>query len=456
MAQPQRDHIKAGLFVLIGIVLALAVVFVLADFKRFMQPKQTVQVLYQLSDGVQGLKAGAPVTLGDQPIGEVQAILPYQNADSQVIGMNVSVVIPSKILLFWNAQIELVVPPLGSGTRLNIASVGNEVPYSTDSSLPARYVPMWAIPANINAADLTEAQRLTLYLGPRNAIPGTLAGSPLVRDMAVNFGIESRQRQEIQQIIQNIVAITTTVKEDLPKLTSQSKNILTRAEKSFAKLDESLENVRTITEEVRIKTDQWTDNIDTTLAKTKHLVSEIDDLITQKKQIVMDFLDNAKAMSGDLQALASNLKTKTFDQVTDALDKAQAALENVRVASQKVRDFATGQKPILERTIANAQIAGEQLKLATIEIRRSPWRLLHSPSENELETDNLYDAARSFAMAAGTLDAVSRSLESIASQSEIDPEQVNEMVEHLASIFAKFKQTENTFWEALGKYKPAP
>jgi hypothetical protein len=114
-----------------------------------------------------------------------------------------------------------------------------------------------------------------------------------------------------------------------------------------------------------------------------------------------------------------------------------------------------GQRPVLERMVANLQLSADQLKLATIEIRRSPWRLLYKPDEKELETDNLYDAARSFALAAGTLDAATQSLQAVAEKTPNDQAKIEEMVKHLEALYERFEEAEAEFWKAL-KDNPGP
>ena len=69
-----HNNVKAGLFMAVGIILTLAVIVVLADPKRLMTPKQTVAVRFALADGLQGLKDGAQVTIGNVPAGAVTAI----------------------------------------------------------------------------------------------------------------------------------------------------------------------------------------------------------------------------------------------------------------------------------------------------------------------------------------------------------------------------------------------
>ncbi len=471
----QQDNVKAGLFVLLGIILALVVIFTLADIERFTQTTKPVSVFYQLADGVQGLKPGASVTLGDQPVGTVESITPFFKGDDdderqQIVGLLVVMQIPENISIFWDAQIELVVPPLGSGTRLNIASVGGSVgitseaqrdamEYRPENPMPSVVVPDWSLALDQKRSELTPEELLDLYPGPRDAIPGSIAGSPLIRDMTVNMGIEAKQRQEIQVIIENVAAITTGLRGDLPQVTSKAQKaidstqvLLERAKGSLDTVDVSLENIKQITTDLNTNAKVWQDKITTVLNKADHAVATLDDLVTEEKQTVKDSLANIKVATTDAKDILGKLKTDTLDQLNTAMSQVKQTAENLKSTSTKIRDFVAGAKPVLENTMARAQISAEQLSLATIEIRRSPWRLLHTPSEDELETDNLYDAARSFALAAGALQAASASLDSVTSQQQVDPKQVQEMVEHLSSLFEKFKSTEKIFWDTLNKY----
>ena len=101
--------------------------------------------------------------------------------------------------------------------------------------------------------------------------------------------------------------------------------------------------------------------------------------------------------------------------------------------------------------MANAHLTSEQLKLASIEIRRSPWRLLYTPKQKELETDNLYDAARSFAMAAGALDSAVHGLKALSQDEAREPEDVQRMLDYLEKLVARFEEAETDFWTALKK-----
>src|SRR3989304_1064949 len=102
-----RDSFKAGVFVIAGVVLALAVVLLLSDLERWFGKQQRVSVYYALSDGVRGLKEGAAVTLGDQPVGTVTTIEDWPPDGSRIDGKMVRISLPARYKLCQDAAVEL-------------------------------------------------------------------------------------------------------------------------------------------------------------------------------------------------------------------------------------------------------------------------------------------------------------------------------------------------------------
>jgi len=458
-----RDNFKAGLFVIFGMILALAVIYLLADFESLTREEQTVNVFYSLGDGVQGLKEGAAVTIGHLPAGEVDAIMPVMAKDGsgRTVGMKVTILVPKEIQLYWDAQIELDKPAIGSGTSLNIRSVGGrtqQLQYSPDSTIPAAVVPDWAIQQTDKPrADLTPDEILAAYVGPIDCIPGALAGSALVRSMATEIGIESQQRAQIKSIISNIESITSNLRDELPQVVDSARETMIKAKGIADKADGSMEDIRSAIKDVKEttalvkqKVEGWSDKIEGSLDDVRQTASKARKLVEDKTPTISDTLDNLKSASADVKEVTGTVKNKTLQQVTDALDKASQALENLKAAASSTKTLIVGQKPVLERAIANAQIVSDQLKLASIEIRRSPWRLLHAPTEEEIETDQLYDAARSFALAAGALDSATQQLKAISAD-QPNSEEVEKMLAYLSALFSKFEKAEERFWSKLGE-----
>jgi ABC-type transporter Mla subunit MlaD len=433
----ERENITAGLFVLAGVALALVVVFTLSDFNRLFEKKQTVKVSYRVADGLAGLKSGATVTLGDQPIGEVTGIKDSADPAGRVTEQVVSFKIPARYRIFQDAVVELNTPPLGSGTKLNIKSVGGNRP----------------------AYDGTP-------------IPGGKAGSPLMEDLMAKAGIRDEERQHIRETLANLADLSAALSDnelryrsdvrpgdkrgepvrlalrklseavrDLPALVNKAQDALDKARNVMANLEDSTGRLREAAPGV-------IDNV-------KAVSKKADESLT----IVRDFLkdENPKLRSTveNVQEISEHAKTTTMAKLDDALEHARVSMENVRKSSEELRAFVTGQRPVLERMFANLQLSSDQLKLATIEVRRSPWRLLYTPGEKELNTDNLYDAARSFALAAGSLDSATQSLRAVAHEDAGDKEKIGRMVEHLGALFQRFEEAEARFWKAL-KASPGP
>lgn len=501
----QRDNVKAGLFVFLGIVLSLVCIFVLSDFNSLFAKTQKVRIYYALSDGLQGLQLGAAVKLGGQPIGDVADIEDFEpttdaTESAGVRGIIVTINIPERVKLYWNARVELSVPPLGTGTALNIADVGRDVAlYDSNTPIPMdvyekAYPEYRATPAsspNISGEPLFILGVPLFTLGeplftmkpiPDGAIPGRVAGSSLTKNITRDMGIADAQRVQIKQIIANVAVITTdlkrvsavlakndtsiektltnieavsqTLKDDLPEVTASAKRTMAKAEETIGKVGAevelaikdaraSLADVKAVTADVRERSGAWFDRIDSITKQTDEVINDLKVMVKEQSPVVGEAIANIR----DVTKIA---KEKTMKQIDEALTKANAAVDNLRDASAEVKTLAVGQRPVLERAFANFELTSAQLKLASIEVRRSPWRLLYEPDDKELETDNLYDAARSFALAAETLDSASKSLQAVVKENPASP-QVAGMVKHLETLFTKFKVAEDSFWNALKK-----
>jgi len=411
----EHENLKAGLFILVGFVLAIVVIFTLSDLGKIFERQQTFKVYYQLNDGLQGLKVGAPVTIGDQLAGEVTQIedkvVPTPSGSNRVIGKVITASIPEHYLLFENAIIELKAPLIGSGTSLNIRSVGDGQPYDEK--------------------------------GP---FQGSLAGSSQVKELIREMGIEAKQREEVRKIIANIESITATLRDDIPQITSQAKLIMTDVHTASNDLKTATATVRDIMADLDQRREQLLDSIGQATASANQSLTMIRDLLIDKDLAIRQTIDN-------VHSVTQTAREKTMAQVTDAMDLALTALGHFNTTSEQLKTFVISQRPVLERTMANARITSDQLKLAAIEVRRSPWRLMYEPDEKELNTDNLYDAARSFAMAASTLDATAQSLQGLAHSQDVDHEEIEKILDHLETVFSKYKAAENAFWKQL-KVKP--
>jgi len=398
-----RDNFKAGLFILVGLILALAAIFLLVDFQRWVRAEQTVVVEYGLRDGLKGLAPGADVTLGDRPIGKVTRIEETTD-EGEVRSLLVYCEIPGQYTIRQDAVFELVVPTLGSGTRLNITHVGRDAPvYKPGESPP---------------------------------IAGALAGSSLTRNLVRDLGIRDRQRRQIAELIEAVHA-------DVPEITGRMKRTLghvepltEEAQVAMRDVREALAEAKALLTKVDRRSEVWMDRFDQITIAADEAVTEVRRQLTDDDAAVRRSLFN-------LRDITAQVKDEHLTQLRQILDHGRESL-------QTVRTLLRAQAPVVSRTLANLQLTAEQLKLAAIEVRRSPWRLLYRPDRAELHSDNIYDAARSFALGASALQTAAASLESAASDERVDPQKLREMIDYLQKLFDRFDEVEDKLWRAAG------
>ncbi len=402
----QRENVRAGLFVLMGIVLGMVILFLLTDFRSLVERRQEVRVYYRLDDGLRGLKPGAAVTLGNVPIGNVTTIADFER-DGTVLGQVVTFEIPSRYKVHRNATIELDVPTLGAGTKLNIRSLGSGDLYA-----------------------------------PHAVLDGAIATNPLAQDIVANAGIREQQREKIRQILTNIAELTDALKRDVPAITSGARRVLDKvepmadqAQDAIGQLQQTLGDAREMVTAARQRSESWFDRIDSITESADQTLATLNTLMQDKDP--------------DLRATMDQVRTMTTQLNEQTLPRLHAVLDDAKVVSDAARLTMVSQRPVIERTLANLQLASGQIKLTMVELRRSPWRLLYRPDKAEIAHDNLYDAARSFAMGASALDSAAASLRAVAEGRDGDDEQLKAFAAYLEALFARFREAETALWKEL-------
>lgn len=442
----ERSNIKAGLFVLGGLVLIGAVVLSMSNFDDWFIERRDVVIRFSIADGLKGLKVGSPVTSGGQRFGAVIDITDETDPSGQVIGKLVKFQIPENFPIYENARIEQVVPLIGGGTSLNVQSFGKNF-----NRMTGFHGPSWK------------------YEPGDPPIEGVLATNDQITSITREMGIGELQRQQIRSIIANIELfsrafgeeslsirqiltatskITTSLSEDLPKITANA--------------NATMEDIRSMSATLRPKAPEWAAQIDQLAVGLKSAIQGASDLMGQANETVAenrpalkDAIAQAKQALEHANSVAKSVRETTLGKIDASLDNAKQVTENLKKSTADLDTFLKAETPVLETTMANLRLVSDQLKLASIEIRRAPWRLMYSPTDKEIETDNLYDAARSFSMAASSLDSTAKSLQAIADKKLApDDPNVKLMMQNLHQTFEKFKSAEDKFWKALDG-KPA-
>jgi len=111
------------------------------------------------------------------------------------------------------------------------------------------------------------------------------------------------------------------------------------------------------------------------------------------------------------------------------------------------------ERPAFARFLEDSREVAAQLKLASIEVRHSPWKLLYQPKPGEVAHENLYDAARSFAIATDDLRSVSEglkaSVERMPGRLEQDAKFRTELQKQVIDAMTRYEEAQRRLYDVL-------
>jgi methyl-accepting chemotaxis protein len=130
-------------------------------------------------------------------------------------------------------------------------------------------------------------------------------------------------------------------------------------------------------------------------------------------------------------------------------------VSNFEEVSEEVRQIATLNRDNVDEMLDNLAQVSADFKATMKEVRRNPWRLLYRPGTQEVRSQNLYDAVRSFSDGASQLDqaiAKLRVLQKVQGDSPaLVAETTKNVHKHLQETFKKFSKAEEALWKELEK-----
>ncbi|MEI6475724.1 MAG: MlaD family protein [Planctomycetota bacterium] len=121
-------------------------------------------------------------------------------------------------------------------------------------------------------------------------------------------------------------------------------------------------------------------------------------------------MDDAVVTVKDARATMAHFREVNIKQIDAILTDAQSGTERFASAMENLDVELTARIPDLRAMMWDLRQSATQVKLATMEVRRSPWKLLYRPSGDELARENLYESARAFAIASSDLRVAGETL----------------------------------------------
>jgi len=131
----------------------------------------------------------------------------------------------------------------------------------------------------------------------------------------------------------------------------------------------------------------------------------------------------------------------------------QRTLSNIQALSEQLKQMVSVNEDNVNEILDNLAQVSANLKSASKEIRRNPWRLLYRPKKAELHSQNIYDAARAFSEGASELDQALAKLTTLTKAHPkglpADDPQLTRIRKRIDEIFNKLTKAEESLWKAL-------
>jgi len=385
----ERNELKAGAFIIITFVAAVAVVVSINGSN--LGPSQTRTVEFKLGDDLGGLRLGDDVRLGGYKVGIVRGIRPF-GLGAPNPKLLVTITIPQEYVLHRDAVIG-VQSNLTGASNLNIESVGIGALLPDGAALAGKPDPKTALLASLGR------------VGPH--LESTMA----------------------QIDTQTVPRVTATV--------DSAKALIQHAD---AKVDPVVKKYNDVADKTSGAMTQVSDLLGDTKPDIRGTIKNLNAATGTIKEKLPGVMDQVAAAIRKIDTSLTNAQSALVD--------VQKTAANARDITASLRSVIVDNHGKLDGMIASIKTTSDNLKEASIEIRHSPWRLLYKPTPEEAGNLNLYDSAREFAEGANSLSDAATALRDALHDPQADRGQIQKLIDQLDGSFNRFQEVENKLWSS--------
>ena len=412
MARKQRSELTAGVFTILATILLVGVVFWLGAIDIFKPAAQEVWFYVDLDKGEQGLKPGAQVKITDVEVGKIAEVrLDLESRKT----FYVVKLFDDQINICSDAKASVKAALVGGGAILQILDCG-KCGQSSGKDDPIRIQP------DDFSKALSQVDPLAKQV------------SALLKDIAAEMdkGRDGSAMHKVHAMMDVLEGALTNIRKEL-----DAGNKIAM----IAKLHQTVEHLRDIAADAKPKVKSALTGIDTMIASAKPKVSKL--------------LDGAGELVDEFKKLTKGDIAKTISQIHDVSKHVLTIAGNFAKLSEGAEDIVSVNRENIDEIIDNMGLVAANLKSASKEIRRNPWRLLYRPKKDELHSQNIHDAARSFSNGAAQLDQALAKLKGLAASHPkgvpADDPQLKKIAEQIKETFEKFTDAEKALWKELLK-----
>lgn len=403
-----------GAFFIIAVALAVVVTAILSDLASALAPTSQYVVRFRLSDNAGLLAPGAEVRVGGLKVGSVADITLVGEGEA-ADAVDVLIEVDEDLVLHQDAIVRLEVPLLGTGTVVNFISMGIGERLVEGGLVNGRPSPGLLAQTGLTDDDLENIRRSIASMAEASE-----RVSRILTDVEPKVG---EAVTGLNDTIGEAQAIASDIRERLPRIGDEVEGTLA---------------------DVRGSIEVWTG----LAARLDERTVELADVIQSVRRTIDDNRPNIDRVLADLADISKRTKEEIVPSAIETIENARVASAESAELVGDARALFEAETPGVRRAMANLRLASDQAKLTMLEVRRSPWRLLQRPTTRELEGELIYDATRSFALAASDLRAASESLISLSTdeQGPVDlpgrQQAIEQLHEELKASFARYRQAE--------------
>ncbi|MCA9289672.1 MAG: MCE family protein [Phycisphaerales bacterium] len=423
-----RNNVRAGVFVTVGIVLTMAVIGVLTEVWTYFEPTHPYRVRFSVDDGVQGIKPGSEVRVGGLPMGRVTGIEPIHATEGGGLeAIDVRIRLRRTVAIHEDAVAVRVAPLLGSMSAINFASTGT----AAGATVPPG-----------GTLDATRAGgMLDDFIGPEVAadIASTLdnveAFSTFLRDVREEYA------DRIVPILDSAQAATTNVQGLTDRAVDDYARWVAAVDRAIQRGNDAMDAANDVLAAGRGTVDQ----VDAAVADARAI-------ITDAREPVRNTLDHAEAIGADARQLVATFRDETVPRAHALLDRAHEGVDTFATVASRIDAEFQRTTPGLRDIVTDARHTAQQIKFASNELRRSPWKLLYRATPDEIQHELLYEAARTFAVAVTDLRDTSLSMQNILDAHGdrlTDPDSMRQIEQHLRERLDNYTKAQEALLNML-------
>jgi phospholipid/cholesterol/gamma-HCH transport system substrate-binding protein len=124
-------------------------------------------------------------------------------------------------------------------------------------------------------------------------------------------------------------------------------------------------------------------------------------------------MDDAQVAVKDAREVVRHFREVNLQQLDKTLQDAEKGASGFASAMESLDAELIARIPDARAMLADLRQGAAQVKLATMEVRRSPWKLFYRPTGDELARENLYESARAFALASSDMRVAGETLSAV-------------------------------------------